>query len=344
MIEILRFPFIKTIASKRCDKAFGLGENSIPTRCNQDFVFNIKFGDILKSSGDILLCPLSEDFKPSNPLSRKIIEKEGKWLKRTIEALYTLEHPHWIGSEHVAFLPCRNLKYRGILFVSVDFYSENREEINAARIAEALEVAARYNCQRLTCSENLLYNPDKKYSFDYIYYQWDEIILALKHKVKINFVIETLVQRNLRGFHFFQSSMTLYDFSNSLVEFLPNCAQILPHYRKQLKSVNTVYYFSDKTAKQIRRLLTTEIKQRQANRLFNKLHFLMGNYGETSVTSCNEGFIFYLLGLCHEMPWNFLKLKELFENLPKDKHGNFDNFIFKERFRDLTKFEYRSKP
>ena len=87
MLEIFRFPFIKTIASKRCDKAFGLGENPFPNRCDQDFVFNIKFGNILKSSGDILLCPLSEGFKPSNPLSRKIIEKEGKWLKKIIETL-----------------------------------------------------------------------------------------------------------------------------------------------------------------------------------------------------------------------------------------------------------------
>ena len=343
MFETLRFPFIKTIASKRYDKAFGLGDTPILTGYNQDFIFNIKFGNILKSSGDILLCPLSEDFKPSNPLSRKIIKKEGKWLKKTIDELYTSEHPQWIGSEHVAFLPCRKLKYRGIFFVSVDFYSENREEINALRIAEALEVAHKYNCKKLTCPQNLLYNPNEKYSFDYLYYQWNRIIQALNHKAKIDFVIETIVQRNLTGFHMLQNSMTLYDFSNSLVEYLPNCAQILPHYRKQLKSINTAYYFSEKTAKQIRCLLTSEIKQSHAERLFNKLFRLMGAYGETSPSSGNEGFIFYLLGLCHEMPWNFLKLKELFDNLPKDMHGSFDNFIFKERFRDISKFEYRSK-
>ena len=344
MLEIFRFPFIKTIASKKYDKVFGLGDTPVLTGCNQDFIFNLKFGNILKSSEDILLCPLSEEFKPSNPLSRKIIKKEGKWLKKSIEELYTSEHPQWIGSEHVAFLPCRKLKFRGILFVSVDFYSENREEINVARIAEALEVAARYNCRKLTCLENLLYNTDEKYSFDYLYYQWNNIILALKNKIKIDFVIETIVQKNLRGFHLFQGAMTLYDFSNSLVEYLPNCAQILPQYRKQLKSINTVYYFSNRTAKQIRHLLTAEINQRQANRLFKKLFRLMGTYGESSVMSCNEGFIFFILGLCHEMPWNFLKLKELFDNLPKDKHGAFDNFIYRERFRDISKFEYRSRP
>ena len=314
MLEIFRFPFIKTIASKRYDKVFGLGDTPVLTGCNQDFIFNLKFGNILKSSGDILLCPLSEEFKPSNPLSRKIIKKEGKWLKKSIEDLYTSEHPQWIGSEHVA------------------------------RIAEAMEVAARYNCRKLTCPENLLYNTDEKYSFDYLCYQWNNIILALKNKIKIVFVIETIVQKNLRGFHLFQGAMTLYDFSNSLVEYLPNCAQILPQYRKQLKSINTVYYFSNRTAKQIRHLLTAEINQRQANRLFKKLFRLMGTYGESSVMSCKEGFIFFLLGLCHEMPWNFLRLKELFDNLPKDKHGAFDNFIYRERFRDISKFEYRSRP
>ena len=131
---------------------------------NEDFIFNVKMGNLLKNSGDILLCPISECFRPSNPLSREIIRKEGKWLKDKIEDLYTSETAKWIGSEHVAFLPCRKLKYRGILFVCVDFYSENRAEINAARIAEALVVARRYGCAKLTCPQNILYrrdNPDE---------------------------------------------------------------------------------------------------------------------------------------------------------------------------------------
>ena len=67
----------------------------------------------------------------------------------------------------------------------------------------------------------------------------------------------------------------------------------------------------------------------------------MDLYEESGVGRCNEGFEFFILGLCNEMPWNFLQLKELFENLPEDKYGSFDDFIFKERFRDLSKFEYR---
>lgn len=341
MFEIFRFPFIKTIASRRYNKAFGLGESPIFTEYNQDFIFNIKFGNILKCSGDILLCPLSEDFKPSNPLSRRIIEKEGKWLKQTIEKLYTSEHPQWIGSEHVAFLPCRKLKYRGLLFVSVDFYSENRENINTARIAEALEVAAKYNCQRLTCPENVLYTESQKHDYDYIFYQWNSVINSLKDAFKIEFVIETLVQKKIASITRLQDSVVYYNFRNADVEYLPACSQILPHFRKHIKYIRTVYSLSARTAYQIRQLLTSPIKESKANRLFKKLHRIMGEYDESSVCNCNEGFEFFILGLCKEMPWNFFEIAGLLFNFPFEE--GFNEFILAERFSDISKFEYRSK-
>ena len=341
MLDIFRFPFIKTISSRRFSKCIGLANYPLLKQVEQDFICRIKFGNILKSSGDILLCPLSEDFKPSNPLSRKIIEREGKWLKRIIEELYSSENPQWIGSEHVVFLPCRKLKYRGILFVSVDFYSDTREEVNAERIGEALTVAHKYNCKKLTCPQNLLYSHDDKFGFDYIYHQWNDIVLRLKDK--IDFVIETLVQKNWVGFNMLQSSIVYYDFSSAMTESLPYCAQILMHYRNKIRSIGTVYYFSARTARQIRRLLTEPIKHKKALHLFKKLQRIMGVYSESGVDRCNEGYEFFILEMCREMPWNFLKLKELFESLPEDKYGSFDDFIFKERFQDLTKFEYRSK-
>ena len=350
MLEILLFLSIKTASAIKFDKVIGFYESflveKMPNGRIQDFICKIQFGDILRNAGDILLCPVSEGFRPSNPLSRKIIEKEGKWLTKEIESLYSSDTPKWIGSEHVAFLPCRKLKYRGILFVSVDFYSDNRDNINASRIAEALEIAYKYNCKKLTCPQNLLYSPENdefsyKFSFDYIYHEWNRIVLALKDKVKIDFIIENLVQKNLLSLRMFMSSLIPYDFSNSLIEYLPDCAQILPHYRRKLRSIRTPYTFSDRTAKEIRKLLTSPINDRKALRLFKKLLRIMDLYEESGVGRCNEGFEFFILGLCNEMPWNFLQLKELFENLPEDKYGSFDDFIFKERFRDLSKFEYR---
>lgn len=341
MKDILRFPFIKTLSTVLYEKGFGLSGYPQLKPINQDFLFRIRYGNLLKDSGDILLCPLSEGFKPSNPLSRKIIKKEGKWLDKKIKNLYSSDNAKWIGSEHIAFLPCRKLKYRGILFVCVDFYSENKEKINADRIAEALEVAAKYNCKKLSCPQNLLYNSGKKYGYDYIHSQFDSIINVLGSKVKIEYIIETVIQKTLSSFSAYNSTIIEYDFSNSLIDYLPDCALILPHYRKSLRTVSTVYSFSAHMQKQIRALLTRPINEKVAFRLFKKLYKEMGTYYETGVGRGNEGFNFFLLGLCKEMPWNFFAIKKLLEDFPEK--GSFDKFIFMERFRDVRIFEYRQK-
>ena len=69
---------------------------------------------------EVLLQEGIEDFRPSNPLAHWVVAREGKWLKRK---LATLKNGGYIGTEYAAFLPCRKLKYRGIIFVSVDFYN-----------------------------------------------------------------------------------------------------------------------------------------------------------------------------------------------------------------------------
>lgn len=264
MKDLLYFPFIKTISTVVYDKNFGL--NGYPQNpVDQEFICKIRFGNLLKDSGDILLCPLSEGFKPSNPLSRIIIKKEGKWLDKEIKTLYSSDNAKWIGSEHVAFLPCRKLKYRGILFVSVDFYSENREEINARRIAEALEIATKYECVKLSCPQNLLYSSDEQYGYEYIYAQFEYIVRLFCSKEKINFVIETVIQKTLRSFPQYRCSSIYYNFKNSLIEYLPNCAQILSHYKKRLRTIRTVYSFSSHTQKQIKALLTKPINKKESS-------------------------------------------------------------------------------
>ena len=327
MTDILRFPFIKTISTVVYDKASGLTGTHWQDYVDQNFIFKIRFGNLLKDSGDILLCPLSEGFKPSNPLSRSIIKKEGKWLDKEIKNLYSSDNAKWIGSEHVAFLPCRKLKYRGILFVCVDFYSENRTEINAARIAEALEIAGKYKCKKLACPQNVLYSPEEAYSYDYIHFQFESIIRSLGSKIKIDFVIETVIQKTLHSYPLYASTMVFYDFSNSLVEYLPRCAQILRHYRKLLRPVRTVYSFSARTQKHIKDLLTKPINEKLTIRLFKKLYKIMGGYDETGVGRGNDGFGFFLLSLCEEMPWNFYKILELLKNFTASYKGKiFDEY------------------
>jgi hypothetical protein len=341
MKDILRFPFIKTLSTILYEKGFGLSGYPQKNPIDQDFLFRIRYGNLLKDSGDILLCPLSESFKPSNPLSISIIKKEGKWLDKEIKNLYSSDNAKWIGSEHVAFLPCRKLKYRGILFVCVDFYSKDREKINAGRIAEALEIAAKYNCSKLSCPQNLLYNPEENYGYDYIHSQFDSIFNVLGSKTKINFVIETVIQKTLKSFHQYESTAVFYDFSTSLVEYLPDCAQILQHYRKSLKKIRTVYSFSTHTQKQIKALLTKPINEKSAFILFKKLFEKMGGYEESEVGRYNDGFDFFLLDLCREMPWNFFKILDLLKKFTDLYKGKvFEDFIYNERFKDLSPFEY----
>ena len=323
---------------------------------NQDFICNIKYGDLLKGFGDILLCPVSEHFKPSNPFSKKVLEIEGKQLKRALEGIGALLHFErkklqsetsytdsglYFGSGHAAFMPCRKLKYRGLLFVALDFYSDNRTEINTQRIAEALIVASTYKCKKLSCPGNLLYEPDGyQFGYDGLYIQLETIIEKLPANIQIDFIIEYVIKKGLFAYSDLSSTMSRYDYSTALIEYLPGCAQILPWYKRHLKSVRTVYNFTNGTAKLIKKILTPEtLNKKQLFSGFKKLQKIMGDYEETGVGHCNEGFAFFLLGLCKEMPWMFNELttaiKEFYARIGY-KNG-LDEFIFRERFGNLKK-------
>ena len=52
MTDILRFPFIKTISTVVYDKAFGLTGTPQPTPIDQSFIYKIRYGNLLKDSGD----------------------------------------------------------------------------------------------------------------------------------------------------------------------------------------------------------------------------------------------------------------------------------------------------
>lgn len=222
----------------------------------------------------------------------------------------------------MVFLPCSKLKYRGILFVEIDFYSDDREEINAKRIAEALAVAHKYRCRKLSCPRNFLYSPYKSESYVNAYvnlnFELEKVVANLPDEVKIGFVVEYVIKKDLNAYSVLSNSWIYYDYSNALVEFLPACAQILPWYKNKIKSINTVYCFSIKSAKLIRKLLTSEnLTKKQMFKAFNKLARIMGDYYETAVNCGNLGFEYYLLELCKEMSWNFKILKEMLEDFDK---------------------------
>lgn len=273
-MNLSRFLSIKIISSVCCYENFRLKTDWQDAPAAQVCLRKIRFGNLLKESGDILLCPLSEEAK-------------------------------WIGSEHVAFLPCRKLKYRGILFVCVDFYSEKREEKNAKRIAEAFKVASRHKCKKLSCPENILYSSEDKIGYDYIYFQLESVLDNFGPKEKIEFVIETVVQKKLTSFGRLLCSKVFYDFSESFVERLPYCAQVLPHYRKKLKDVRTGCSFSSRFARQIRKLLTQPIQEKKALKLFKKLSVIIATAGIDVEPS------WFSSELCKEMPWNLSAIHKL---------------------------------
>ena len=63
----------------------------------------------------------------------------------------------------------------------------------------------------------------------------------------------------------------------------------------------------------------------------------MGDYEETGAGHCNEGFAFFLLGLCKGMPRRFNELttaiKEFYARIGYEK--GLDEFILRERFGNL---------
>lgn len=94
----------------------------ITEKVHTNCICNIRYGDLIKNFGDILLCPLADNFIISNPFSRKVIKAEGKWLKETLKAIsqvqqngslykesklgFTINTSGYIGTQCTAFLPC----------------------------------------------------------------------------------------------------------------------------------------------------------------------------------------------------------------------------------------------
>ena len=287
-------------------------------RLGSDFICRIRFGNLLKNSGDILLCPLGEDFKPSNPLAHWLVAKEGKWLKRKLN---TLKDSDYIGTEHAAFLPCRKLKYRGIIFVSVDFYSKERDEVNKERIAEALLLAQKYHCARLSCPGGFLY---REYEFtppyDSLIAELNETIRTLNEKEKINYMIEFVIKRNFVNYLRLKDSFYTYEnYTKALFEKFPITAEILPWYRRRIRSIKRVYPVGPILAHMIRHVLSKEnVSSRYIYLVGKILTKRFGWYRELDPgITCNKGGLDFLFDFCSEMPWNYIRLCEIFY---KDKN------------------------
>lgn len=282
-------------------------------RLGTDFICRIRFGNLLKDTGDILLCPIGEDFKPSNPLAHWVVEKEGTWLKRKLSNLIKEDY---IGTDHAAFLPCHKLKYRGIIFVSVDFYSQERDKVNMKRIAEALLLAQKYHCAKLSCPELFLYR-DYEYTptYDFLIGELNETVRTLNETDEINFMIEFVIKRSIRNYTRLKNSFYSYDnYTKALFERFPVTAEILPWYRKRMKSIKRIYPIGPVLAHMIHHVLSYEnVSTWYINVVAKILIFKFGWYFEVDPgITCNKGGLKFLCEFCSEMPWNYIKLCELF--------------------------------
>lgn len=108
----------------------------------------IVIGDLFRANGDILLCPTSENFMFSNPLSRNIYKHESLKIKKMVDNIHS---PQDMLNQtgNCIFLEPQRLKYRGVIFMSMDYYSTDKVSINFKRIIDALVLASKMNCGKL---------------------------------------------------------------------------------------------------------------------------------------------------------------------------------------------------
>lgn len=171
-------------------------------RLDSKFYCFLRFGNLLKNKGDILLCPLGEGFKPANPLAHLVVEREGKYLKNALKNLGETEYDK---NEFSVFIPCKKLHYKGIIFVCVDFHSDNRADINAKRIADGFLLAKKHECKKLSCPVGLLYEGTHPDSCKEFFSQFDKVIRAMDEDAKkIDYFIEFVIKRNLENYSMFK--------------------------------------------------------------------------------------------------------------------------------------------
>ena len=178
-------------------------------RLDSKFYCTLRFGNLLKDKGDIFLCPLGEGFKPANPLAHWVVEREGEFLKN---ALLNLEESEYDKTEFSVFIPCQKLKYRGIIFVCVDFHSENRTDINAKRIADSFLLAKKHECKKLSCPIGFLYEGSHPDTCKEFFSEFDKVIREMSDDAKnIDYLIEFVIKRSLYNYSMFKDYQDFFE-------------------------------------------------------------------------------------------------------------------------------------
>ena len=255
----------------------------------------VKKGDLLRNKGDILLCPVGPDFVISNPLYIHLMLKEGKELKKWLsKAMSTDVHYR---SENAIFLPLRKLKYRGVIFVAVDFHASDRETINRQNMAEAFRLAQQVNCCRLTVPANPFYS--KNPGLDPVLAsatQYADVLLALDNPITFNL---ELIVRDMG----FLGSMEFTHHWKSISEREPYTAKLhdSPLTARRKPRMNP---YSPQMQGRLRHILTRHSpRARQLQSALKTLQELGKSY-DTGLGRGHIGCKEELALLLQELPWN----------------------------------------
>ncbi len=267
-----------------------------------------KFGNLLKNKGDVLLCPVSEGFKLSNPLSQKINKIENlnveKWItdaRMNPSVAYR--------SNHCLFLPLQKLKYRAIVLIEMDFYSELRREINLSRVIESFTLLKKFNCCKLSIPKDMLYD-HSRYNGLRIQSELHNIYDILKgYNSEIDFLIEVVINTyNEPDFMYYSRDIKYtaerYPYSKKLYSFMKDPSDSM-FYPKE-------YLYWNTEANLIKKVLTNRnIQLNDLSFLIKILEKKQGDYFETGVGRSNLGYKKELISLLDELPWNADVIKEV---------------------------------
>lgn len=285
--------------------------NSCKAKVPRNLVSIIKTGNILKQAGDLLLCPTTIDWVPSSDLLNNILKIEGNYLKKKLENIH---QEGWIGSENVIFLPCKKLKYRGLLLVKIEFAKKDSYSNNLINLAEAFQIASLCNCKKLTIPANIMNELNFVSGSCFVNVQIKYILSKIPESVELDFYIENILEKALVPYSPNISFWPNFDFSEIPCEKLPKSALILPWYKKQTKDLNQRIWIGKKNKKRLLKNLTNEdLSIKQITKILIQIRPNIIKKNFSGARKKDELFFKTVFDLCKELPWNYHKIYKIFE-------------------------------
>lgn len=159
-------------------------------------------------------------------------------------------------------------------------------------------------------------------------------------------MVEILLKNSIANYCLNQEEYWPDNPKTIMVEYFPECSEILPHYREKLKQIGRSCIDHNLPARQIRRVLTESVQEKEIKRLLQKLIKILGLSFEVVSTGIgNIGGIRYFLTQCPTMPWTLLEIKGAINDFLLENEYTIDGSreSAEEFFSDLTIFEFQTR-